>query len=481
MRNKVVFGMAFSREKVESLLVSARRCCCVCRRFCGRNIEIHHIVPSSEGGSDEEENGIPICFDCHADVHSAGSPRGRRFTHGELRRLRDEWFASSKEISAPELQRIRAEIIEYLDSLNIPTIHDTLLNITETLEVLLKAKENESRQQEFADRYKVRLIADPRYYARLGALELEYKNYTEAANLLTQSLEIDEQQAAVNFNLFKALLELHRFDEALEAYTRAVSLDENLRILPTGYQISGVLGQGTFSTVYKAEVNGKLLAVKVLRGEYMRDYSVATSFYEEADIIRELAHGSFACVYERATFNGRYYLALEYVEAVSLTQLIDSGKLAPREVLGIAAKLASGVEYLHSHGVVHRDIKPQNILVIGREKDVKIIDFGVARWTDTLTSTAFGVGTPIYAPPEIFDRAFRGVSFPADIYSLGVTFFKAMTGELPRVNVEVPTPSGYSSSVWELVASMLSADPKQRPTAGDVHRALERAYADFNE
>ncbi|SRR6266571_3219571 len=472
--------MAFSREVVESLLVAARRCCCVCRRFRGRNIEIHHIVPVSEGGSDEEENGIPICFDCHSDVHAAGSPKGRRFTHGELRRLRDEWFASSREPSAVELGRIRTEILEYLDSLKIPTIHDTLVNITETLEALLQAKKNEEQRQECADRYNIRLISDPRYYARLGALELEYKNYSEAARLLAQSHELDNQQAAVNFNLFKTLLQLHRFDEALEAYARAVSIDENLRILPTGYQITGVLGQGTFSTVYKTEVEGRVLAVKVLRGEYMRHYAVATSFYEEADIIRELAHKSFARVYERAMFNGRYYLALEYVEAASLKQLIDSGMLAPLEVLSIAVKLASLIEYIHSHGVIHRDIKPQNVLVTGSERDVKLIDFGVATAADTRTTTLVAAGTPMYAAPELYGRTFDGtLSSAVDIYSLGVTIFEAMTGKLPRVSIEVLTPSGYPPSVWTVIASMLSADPKRRPTAGEVRRTLELACAEL--
>lgn len=474
--------MAFSRELVENLLVAARRCCCICRRFCGPNIEIHHIIPLAEGGSDEEANGIPLCFDCHAAVHAAGSPRSRKYSFGELRRLRDEWFAASRQVVAAELQRTKSEILEYLESLSIPSIHDTLLNVTETLDALLKAKDNEEQRQAFTNRYRIGLISDPRYYARLGALELEYKNYPEAVRLLSHSLELDSEQAPVHFNLFKALLAAGKFGEAMSAYRRAVSIDEDLRILPEKYRVTEVLGRGAFATVYKAELvpAGKVVAVKLLRGEHMRDYSVAAAFSEEAKLLRELVHESLVRVYEQGSFKGRYYVAWEYVEAASLKQLIESGTLVPAEVLVIAEKLLSSVKYIHSRGVVHRDIKPSNVLVTAPEHNVKLVDFGVAMTVASITTTISAVGTLVYAAPEVMTGRIVSL-YAADTYSLGVTLFEAMTGGLPGANTEVPPPSGYPSSVWAAVVRMLSADPKRRPSAAEVHALLQRPRSGFEE
>ena len=209
--------MSFSRNTVENLLVSCQRCCCICHSFCGPNMEIHHIVPLSEGGTDDEDNGIPLCFNCHAAAHmDSNSPKGRKYTQAELRKHRTEWFRSSKKLNYADLEKLEWEIMEYIDSLRIPDIHNTMIYMGETIETLKKAKKNESLRQNFTSQKGVNLITDPLYIARLGSLELEYKNYKEAISCLLIRWRPASKQANVHFNLFKAYLYLDRFPRSIQ-------------------------------------------------------------------------------------------------------------------------------------------------------------------------------------------------------------------------------------------------------------------------
>jgi hypothetical protein len=118
--------MAFSKEVVEKLLVACHRHCCICHKPSGSKMEIHHIVPKSEGGEDTEENGIPLCFDCHADVESYNPkhPKGRRYTSSELRKHKEQWFSIC--MNPPwEVTKISQEV----ESVEIPIINDEIFNI----------------------------------------------------------------------------------------------------------------------------------------------------------------------------------------------------------------------------------------------------------------------------------------------------------------------------------------------------------------
>ena len=140
----------------------------------------------------------------------------------------------------------------------------------------------------------------------------------------------------------------------------------------------------------------------------------------------------------------------------------------------IAENLVSVLDYLHRKGIVHRDIKPHNIMVVGTEFDVKLVDFGVAMTVENATVTRmFGVGTVAYAAPEIIAGPVSDLP-AADIYALGMTLFEVMTGGLPKTNVRISPPVTYPAVVWATVERMLSADPTQRPSAAEVRTALER-------
>ena len=480
--------MPFSKKIVENLLVACNRCCCICHSFCGPDIEVHHIVPISEGGMDTEDNGIPLCYTCHAAVHAySNSPKGRKYTRSELCRHRDEWFSSCRVNNHEELERVKNEIIGYLDSLRIPEIHDTLINIAETIDILKNARNNESTKNKYESDKGINLITDPTYYARLGALELEYKNYKDAVRLLSRSLEMDGKQPAVYFNLFKAYLYLGDLSKAYDAYSKANSLDPSLCILPEKYKILSVLGRGRIATVYKAEdiTKNKLVAIKVLNGEYIQDFMVASSFENESRILSLVNHRSLLKLIEQGKYKKRSYIAYEYVEAKSLYDIILEKTLTPSDVCNIALEIASAIKHLHNNSIVHRDIKPQNILIHNYPTDIRLIDFAFSALLDPsiTSSTMVNVGTIAYMAPELYS----GLSLSTvgtgprylprskidlssvDIYCFGATLFHAITGELPKMDYNIKKiPEGFAKNFWELVLRMLSSEPSKRPCIDEV-------------
>lgn len=480
--------MPFSKKIAENLLVACNRCCCICHSFCGPDTEIHHIVPISEGGTDTEDNGIPLCYTCHAAVHAySNSPKGRKYTQSELRRHRDEWFSSCRVNNHKELEKIKNEILDYLDSLRIPEIHDTLINIAETIDILKKARKNESAKNEYESEKGIKLITNPTYYARLGALELEYKNYKDAARFLSRSIEIDGKQPSVYFNIFKAYLYNGDLSKAFDAYSKATSLDPSLCILPEKYKILIVLGRGRISTVYKAEdiTTKRLVAIKVLNGEYIQDFMLASSFENESRILSLVNHKSLPRLIDQGQYKKRSYLAYEYVQGKTLYDTILEKTLSPSDVCNVALEIASAIKHLHKNSIVHRDIKPQNILIHNCPTDIRLIDFGFSALLDPpiASSTMVNVGTIAYMAPELYSGLTLS-SFDAgprylpkskidlsavDIYSFGATLFHSITGELPKMDYNIKEiPEGYEKQFWELVLRMLSSEPSKRPCIDEV-------------
>ena len=485
--------MSFSRITVENLLVSCQRCCCICHSFCGPNMEIHHIVPLSGGGTDDEDNGIPLCFNCHAAAHmDSNLTKGRKYTQAELRKHRTEWFRSSKKLKYEDLEKLKWEIMEYIDSLRIPDIHNTMIYMAETIETLKKAKKSESLRRNFTSQKGVNLITDPSYYARLGSLELEYKNYEEAISCLSHSIKLDSKQANVYFNLSKAYLYLGRFPEAYNAYSKAIELDPSLGILPEKYHVLSILGRGGIGTVYKAKdmMRNELVAVKILNGEYIQDFMVASSFEKECHVLSGISNPALLRLYEHGQYKKRLYTVYEYVEAMSLEALISSKSLVPAEVLRIAYKVAKAVEFIHMNHIVHRDIKPQNILVLHGGEDIRLIDFAFSERLSNRgpNSTILGIGTLAYSAPELYDGLRRstqiGISrvhlsssidlYAIDIYAFGATLFHTITGDIPRMNFDIrKLPAGYSKAFWDMVVAMLSSDPSKRPVIKEIVGLIE--------
>lgn len=203
-------------------------------------------------------------------------------------------------------------------------------------------------------------------------------------------------------------------------------------------EIIELLGQGGMGAVYKARQKqlDRLVALKVLPPEVGRDPAFAERFAREARSMAKLSHQYVVTLYEFGrTDDGLYFLLMEFIDGTDLRHVIQAGELSPDEALVIVPKICEALHYAHKKGIVHRDIKPENIL-LDKEGNIKIADFGLARLLDrptsayTLTAAGHKMGTPHYMAPEQIEHPHQ-VDHRADIYSLGVVFYEMLTGELP--------------------------------------------------
>ncbi|MEQ1505759.1 MAG: serine/threonine-protein kinase [Myxococcota bacterium] len=212
-------------------------------------------------------------------------------------------------------------------------------------------------------------------------------------------------------------------------------------------------------------------------------------FLREGKLLARLHHQGVCAVYDIVTYRGAYWMALEYVDGHDLRALLKHGALPPDIALIIATSVADALDHAHRNGVVHRDVKPANVMV-SRRGEVKLLDFGIARATDVeaLTATGMVVGTPTFMAPEVL----RGMEADprSDVYSLGATLYRCLAGRplfkkappevisqqiiqgdippLRRVNPAVPR------RISRLVHKCLALDPQKRfASAGELHDALE--------
>src|SRR5215203_5677075 len=205
-------------------------------------------------------------------------------------------------------------------------------------------------------------------------------------------------------------------------------------IVDSRYFLGRSLGSGGMGEVYLAhdEVLDRDVALKVLRSHYAGDEEFAGRFLREARSAASLSHPNIVQVYDRGeTEGGISYIAMEYVPGGTLKELIDGrAPLGAREAAGVAARISLALEAAHERGVIHRDIKPQNVLVTA-SGDLKVTDFGIARAASAVTSSASGAifGTAGYISPE--QALGEPVGPASDLYSLGVVLYEMLTGELP--------------------------------------------------
>ncbi len=187
------------------------------------------------------------------------------------------------------------------------------------------------------------------------------------------------------------------------------------------------------ATVFTARrlVDGQTIALKVLREQYASDVEFVERFQREAKAVSELTHPHMVRVYDSGQDGVIHYIAMEYVEGENLKEFIRRrGRLGPEQAADIASQVCDALEFAHTHGIVHRDIKPQNILLT-REGQVKVTDFGIARAASaaTITQTGTVLGSVQYISPEQARGTMVGRS--ADIYALGVVVYEMVTGQLP--------------------------------------------------
>jgi len=261
------------------------------------------------------------------------------------------------------------------------------------------------------------------------------------------------------------------------------------------YDVKEVLGMGGMGVVYRAVDRelGEPVAIKALRPEVLAGGGVALErFKQEIRLARKIAHRNVVRTYDLGEVNGMYYLTMEYVEGKSLKELIATrGPLPVSVTLTIGKQLCRALEVAHEQGVIHRDIKPHNI-VVEPSGVLKVMDFGIARLENRskdegLTKDGMSIGTPDYMSPEQLSG--RELDARSDLYSTGVVLFECLTRRLPfeadttygliakQLEEEAPDPRTFNPEVPEALARLvLKAMAKERKdryqTAAEMHDAL---------
>ena len=205
------------------------------------------------------------------------------------------------------------------------------------------------------------------------------------------------------------------------------------------YRVVEKLGEGGMAVVYRAfqESLGRYAAIKMLRSELARDEEFVNRFRREALAAANMDHPNILHVYDAGAAHGMYYIVMGFVDGGSLKDLIAQGPLDPEYAVAITIQLAEALDYAHRHGVIHRDVKPSNVLMT-RDGRPMLTDFGIAKAlyeTEALTRTGATIGTPEYMAPEQIQG--QPVDGRTDIYALGIVLYEMLTGWAP---FSAPTP-----------------------------------------
>ena len=238
-------------------------------------------------------------------------------------------------------------------------------------------------------------------------------------------------------------------------------------VIANRYIINGVIGSGGMAIVYRGydRETGDEVAIKVLRSEFMEDENYVRRFEKESQIAIKYSHRNIVRTIEVGCEEGRHYIVMEYVVGMTLKQYIErNGRLKPAEAVRIGRQICDALFYAHSHQLIHRDIKPQNILING-EGNIKVADFGIAKAPDSSTMTISGsnvLGSVHYISPE----QARGVSTDekADIYSMGIVLYEMVTGTVPFTG---------DSPVAVALKHLQDAPRPPREVNPDLSKALE--------
>ena len=255
-------------------------------------------------------------------------------------------------------------------------------------------------------------------------------------------------------------------------------LEEIATLFPQ-FEILSLIGKGGMGAVYKVRQNDldRVVALKILPPAISETPGFSERFTREAKALAKLNHPGIVTLHEFGQRHGLYFILMEFVDGVNLGQLMQTGRISPREALAIVPQICDALQFAHDQGIIHRDIKPENILLdrLGR---VKVADFGIAKVVSAscdcqetaseprsqTDATLAGkiIGTPQYmAPEQLHDPA--AVDHRADIYALGVVFYQMLTGELPGKRLEAPSKKvQIDVRLDEIVLRALEKDPALR-------------------
>jgi len=272
------------------------------------------------------------------------------------------------------------------------------------------------------------------------------------------------------------------------------------RLLDGRYAVTARIAHGGMATVYLA-IDTRLdreVALKVMHAELARDDEFVRRFIGEAKSVARLSHQNVVAVFDQGSDGPFLYLAMEYMPGRTLKELLrERGRFTPAAALDIMTGVLDGLAAAHASGIVHRDVKPENVLLTADGR-LKVADFGLARAQAAAGQTRAGllIGTVAYLPPEQVTGEATGPR--SDVYSAGVVFFELLTGRQPftgdtpiavayqHVNTDVPAPSslvpGIPAAVDQLVLAATSRDPALRPAdAGEFARAVRRVREGMGE
>ncbi len=337
-------------------------------------------------------------------------------------------------------------------------------------------------------------------------------------NLETPMLPVDSKdEIGILARSFRAMLEELKEKAALEQYVASLNLEPGAEsetvvmkasaapggeprvgeVFAARYEIQGLLGRGGMGVVYRAHDRDldDAVAIKTLRSEVLSaDPSLLDRFKQEIRLARRITHPNILRTHDLGETGGLRYLSMEFVRGLTLKQLIEASDVLPMPVgLRIAKQLCAGLAAAHEVGVIHRDIKPQNI-IIEAAGGLKIMDFGIARLKEERGMTAEGtvVGTPDYMSPEQARGA--ALDFRSDIYSTGVVLYEVFTGTLPfegdtplavvlkHIQENPPSPQTRNPKidpkVSQIVLKCMQKDPKERyQSVNDLYEALTKVTA----
>lgn len=266
-------------------------------------------------------------------------------------------------------------------------------------------------------------------------------------------------------------------------------------VLGKRYEVLSKVGAGGMADVYKGrdQMLNRYVAIKVLKKEFREDENFVRKFRSEAQASAGLLHPNVVNVYDVGEDRGLYYMVMELVEGITLKEYIEKkGRLSHKEVISIAIQMCSGIGAAHAAGIIHRDIKPQNI-IISKDGKVKVTDFGIAKAVTSNTISTNAMGSVHYTSPEQARGGFSDQK--SDIYSIGITLYEMVTGQVPfdgdstvsvaikHLQEEITAPSELASdipySLEQIILKCTQKNAERRyPNTDELIQDLKRSLVD---
>jgi len=273
------------------------------------------------------------------------------------------------------------------------------------------------------------------------------------------------------------------------------------------YEILDRIGIGGMASVYKArrKSDGRMVALKIPQDKFVSDNRFVKRFHREAEVLQKLKHPNIVRVYDHGAFGDTHYIAMEFLDGEEMDRLIENRRLSVQASIHIMRHVADALRHIHAQGIIHRDIKPGNIMVLRSAidekgnvdpKGVRLMDFGIAagKVLTRLTITGARIGTPVYMSPE--QAKGQRIDHRSDIYSLGIVFYESLTGQAPfqggyesvihQQIYELPTPPKQLNPeipgpINDLIMRMLTKEADKRPGLEEVIDTLKGKFKNTQE